>query len=499
MQPFENKTRPKQASAIALVLWLTTSSQGTLASAESWQLMLKEGDRRILLPDFAGAEAAYRQALKDVRRSKDRDADNVAKCMQSLARVLQLQDLTEEESRPLYKKSLKILERKHGPRSQEVLQTLLIIGAVYEQDGDYKRAGKYYARSLSIATDNPGPQSLLFAECSHRLGRVKSRLGLTAEAATLFRSALQVLLTQNELPSATRLENILIDYSELLKKSNQSQRLLASSSVQKELLKDQIEKLPQTQGVQASKWSAAVTGRLADPQPGMEIKDGRIVPPPPTTPQAVGIVPDRSLNDIVALEKIGEQRVDFYERMIEIDVQSLGPDHPSVARDLGGLAALHMRQKQYDKAKPLLERALQIYKTNYGDQALLVKRTQGFLEIIDHELNPVVQPHLLLDDYTASLPRIPVQAQTLEMALRLNELAYDLYIRGQVAEAEKVYGWALAATSRASGTQSSLVAACLNDYAKVLRSTGKPADAERLEKNAQAIVRKALSNRAGIQ
>lgn len=39
---------------------------------------------------------------------------------------------------------------------------------------------------------------------------------------------------------------------------------------------------------------------------------------------------------------------------------TLGSDHPDIAQSLNNLAALYNDRKQYDKAEPLYERALQI-------------------------------------------------------------------------------------------------------------------------------------------
>ena len=39
---------------------------------------------------------------------------------------------------------------------------------------------------------------------------------------------------------------------------------------------------------------------------------------------------------------------------------TLGPDHPDLAQSLNNLAALYNDRKQFDKAEPLYERALEI-------------------------------------------------------------------------------------------------------------------------------------------
>jgi tetratricopeptide (TPR) repeat protein len=202
--------------------------------------------------------------------------------------------------------------------------------------------------------------------------------------------------------------------------------------------------------------------------------------------------------DFVLLEGINRQRVDFYERMIATDVASLGPNHPSVARDLSGLAALYLSQKKYAEAKPLLERALEIYKTTYGDQALLTRRTDSLLDLVAAEQQPVANASAANDDYLKGLPYLPVQAQKLEIAIRLNSLAFLCYTHGKLEDASKIYRWALADTLLSTGDKNMLVAACLLDYARVLRSQGLPANAETMESGAHGLLRSIMANQATL-
>ena len=48
------------------------------------------------------------------------------------------------------------------------------------------------------------------------------------------------------------------------------------------------------------------------------------------------------------------------KRSLEMREATLGSDHPDIAQSLNNLAALYNDRKQYDKAEPLYERALQI-------------------------------------------------------------------------------------------------------------------------------------------
>jgi hypothetical protein len=89
------------------------------------------------------------------------------------------------------------------------------------------------------------------------------------------------------------------------------------------------------------------------------------------------------------------------------------------------------------------------------------------------------------------LPRIPLAAKSIEIARRLNELAFRTYAQGQVDEALTFYGWALSSTVSATGARSELVAGCCSDYSRVLRSAQKVETAVQLEKVARSILTEA--------
>ncbi|MCA8992426.1 MAG: tetratricopeptide repeat protein, partial [Planctomycetaceae bacterium] len=66
-----------------------------------------------------------------------------------------------------------------------------------------------------------------------------------------------------------------------------------------------------------------------------------------------------------------------------IDGVSLGPDHPSVARDLNNLAQLLQDTNRLDEAEPLMRRAVGIFRSSLGDEH---PHTQGVQRNYDHLL-----------------------------------------------------------------------------------------------------------------
>lgn len=478
----------------------TAGTNVNASTTQDWRVPYVEGERKLKTQELEAAESAFREALRLVQKNKNSSAADIALCLQSLASVHSMQDRFYEEVLPLYKKAIKTLEHAYGKDSPKLVAVLVAFAGVREDEGDYKLASKLLTRALAITEKSDGKSSLPYADYYHRLGRVNFKLGYPRKAEEIYYSSLLTMMQQPVLPSSEILEQHLIDYIDLLTKSEQGRNF--ESRFQKELLKDSTSSFNRTQGVAASLFNKEVSSRIATQSspnssslssPGTNILDDeKVIPAPPSR-----IVPDKPMSDIVALEEINRQRVAFYERMIETDILSLGPEHPSVARDLSGLAALYLSQRKFAEAKPLLQRSLAIYEKVYSPESSMVKKNQALLQLVEDEQNPQSPANTIaIADYVSGLPQVPLAAQKLEVALRLNYLAFLCYCQGKLANSEKIYSWAVAATAKSAGEQSLLAASSLLDFSRVLRSTGRQSDAENFDNTAQAIVRRSISQNA---
>jgi hypothetical protein len=76
----------------------------------------------------------------------------------------------------------------------------------------------------------------------------------------------------------------------------------------------------------------------------------------------------------------------------------------------------------------------------------------------------------------------------IETARILNDLAFLYYQQGKFDRSARSYQWALASTEGAVGSQSGLLAACMRDYAHILRAMGKTNDAGAMETQAAEII-----------
>jgi tetratricopeptide (TPR) repeat protein len=491
--------------SLALIGGLVWSS----ASAQGWRAAIEEGDKRLKTQQLDLAEGCFRQALRQVKRDKSSTPDDQAFCMQKLAALLQDLDIS-NEAVPLYKKAIKVLERAHGKQSLTLVADLRALADILENDGEFKKAVKLDTRALDLASHG---EPLVLAESRHALGRATFKTGLYVPAELCYQAALDTVISQKTLPSSTLLEEIISDYTDLLEKSYGPGKNLPSD-VRVELLKDRVGQLPRKKGVPASSFEKEVSVRLAnealDKIPQAERGAGQSAGAAAATAvDAAGFgantnsslslpaIPSAAdASDPAAVEPVSKQKVEFYERMIAIDIKTLGPEHPSVARDLSGLAAVYMAAGRSDRAKELFMRALKIYENVYGGEAALVKRTRAMLELICESETSEENGSPRGNNFVSGLPVIPLAAQKIDIAIRLNYLAALCYSLGKVAEAEKVYSWALADTYYATGDQSMLLAAGLKDYARVLRSAGNAAKADALEGDAKVIARRAVAKQA---
>jgi tetratricopeptide (TPR) repeat protein len=469
---------PINSLSIALFLLAGTTSSAFAATddwVDNWRVGIKDGDHMIEEHRLHDAEECFKETLKEVKKRKH-SRDDLALVEGRLADTLQMQDIT-EDSLPLYRKAVHQLEKAHGKDSELLMPDLMKIGQIFEAEREPKHAAKIYRRTLNISEKSEGSNSVSYADSLYRLGRTETMLGRTLKAQALFSQALGIVMAQSEISSRFALLSFLNDYVDLLKKNEHPEKVL-TSEFQTQLLKDPLGGTTPATAVAPSEWQKEVAARLA-----------RSSPPAQTELGAIGTMPvsPSPSNFGSSLPPVPEgQSQDFFKRMIAVDIKSLGPDNPVVANDLIALSSLFIAQERYSEAKPLLERALKIYRSVYDDDNILVKRTQQSIGEVSKQVENNQHGDILQAELPA-LPPIPLAAKNIEIARRLNELAFRTYAQGQVDEATTFYGWALASTVASTGARSELVAGCCSDYGRVLRSAGRIEAAVELEKVARSI------------
>lgn len=453
----------------------------------SWQEFVDQGDLQLKLQRLPQAEECYRQALKITRQAKPANTDDIVSCQNKLAKILTIEDIN-EESIPLYKKSLRQLQKTHGKNSPLLIATLLAFGKVQEMDGEYLKAIKLYQRACDIDALDDKSDSARRALCLHNLGLASYKANLLQQAEDCYRKALTLTLAQKALTDTTELLALLSDYLDLRQHYTGPTKILVSQ-FQTELLKDQVQTLASTRAVAPSSFESQVSLSFK-PQPGA----------------APIVVPEQSSNNAL-IDEIARQNardkgdsntqlnssgIDYMERMIAIDIKTLGPNHPSVARDLKGLAAVYVNQGRFEQAQPLLERALDIYIAIYGNKSVAAQRLSTLLDLLRQARQSAdIAPTLISE--LACKTTIPLAAQTLEIAQRLNELAFASYCQGKLEDASTFYAYALDSTLHATGERSLFTAATLKDYERVLRSLGQTSQAEKYNTISRSITTEALA------
>ena len=496
------KPQLRITAAVMSVLLLPLWPLDGIAADGTWHTFFDQGQKQLASKSLVEAEVSFRQALRLVKR-EGHSVDELVLCKRTLADVLQTEDY-KEESWKLYRQSLKDLEHKYGKESAKLVPILITIGSVTEVEGEYKKAAKFYERAVNIARASIGANSFELATCQHHLGHALSQDGPYRDAEDNYRSSLSIMMAQPTLPSQLTLPtsdtllDLLSDYIDLLHKYTGPAKILASQ-YEKELLKDQVQELGKTRAVPQSAWQQELERQRQKPEDAA-INNGRIVIDNAGNVESFSTLA-QLLSSITTTAEVSptapsvnggddNTSIDYYERMVAIDVKTLGPNHPSVARDLKGLAALYVAQHRYAEARPLLERALEIYQSLYAADDLSVQRLRILLSLItEQSKTSTVSGGAEISD----LAVIPVQAQTFEVAQRLNELAFLCYSQGKLDDARAHYAYALSSISNATGRRSVFVAACLQDYLLVMLSSGRKAEAEKMQTQARGILAEALS------
>jgi tetratricopeptide (TPR) repeat protein len=475
-------------SSLGMALALAVCPLSVLASASAWQESVAKGDAAINQQSLKQAEDYFRQAVKEVGQAPHSVKD-MADCLNKLANALTLEGKIEEAEK-IYQRSIKQLQQSFGLSSTELLPTLFALGSIYESEGDVSAAMDLYQRAFKINEKHYGPYSPGVADSLHHLGRASSIAGQPEKAERHYKQALSILEKEPGLGASKQMEDLLTDYSDLLrKKDNIGQALI--SDFQREILKDTVESREATKESAPSAWQHQMSVRSSLAKQTQANEDPTVllrgIAQPSNSSKLSPIY--NTMTDTFYDQSHYAQGEPLYKRMIAIDVEALGPNHPAVADDLSGLALLYIAQHRYQEAEPLLTRALSIYEGAYGnDNKLVIKTRTTLASVYNHLKNPDQAAGL----YQKALieGRKTLGPNNLETAQILNELAFLYFRQGKLEDASTFYQWAIASTEAAAGPESPLLAACLNDYAHVLKNLGRSTEADQMSERAKSILAK---------
>lgn len=515
------------AAAIGLQVGILLSAQPALSAPESWSTLFADGQRALDQESLSLAETKFRSAYALVLKQSKSAADE-EKCMLKLAATLALEGKA-GEAQTLYQKVLRLLTSRYGGGSSQVAPVLMALGSLQESGGDHAAAMSYYQRALSINESSYGPYSPVVASSLHRMGRASKKAGRVKDAETHYQRAISILSSDPNADAARQLQGVMHDYGNLLKGSDTSNRDLIND-FQEDILNSKNPPVKQSEkriqgGVQTDSHKNELNRSDSSRSDANKVELRQAIEPSTSGQSQFQIasrdqlnssrqtqtdantavalrglidpVSDRTLapaykvlSDSIFKQNRYQKGEAYYQRMIAIDIDALGPNHPSVANDLNGLAQLYIAEKRYKEAQPLLIRALSIYDQTYGLNNLLTINTRASLASVELQLgNSDKAAELFRNALTTG--KSALGPNSIETAKILNDLAYSNYKQGKLEEARTFYEWAIASTEGAVGEKDSLLAACLRDYAQVLRSLGRINDATEAESRAAKILAEA--------
>lgn len=491
------------------------------AGEDSWKMSFAQGETSLEQQELKKAESNFRTAYALVQK-QSKNSTNIDTVMQKLASTLALEEKT-SEAQLLYQKLFKRLSLRYGANSTQVAPILMALGSLQESEGDHTTAMVYYQRALNINEKNYGPYDPSVASALHRLGRAKGKAGKIKEAEGHYKQSISILSKDANAVATKQLEGVLHDYDNLLKGNDTSNRDLVRD-FQEDILGEKHSSsehfLPKVAG--SAVIPPAATGATTVPDLGL--RNTITTPPVPSSQSGLSQFQKESqvqlrtsrltntdensrvagrsfmetssdatlapaykvLSDSIFKENRYEKGESYYKRMIAIDIDALGPNHPSVANDLNGLAQLYILERRYADAQPLLTRAIGIYEQTYGFNNLLTVNTRGALAKVEMQLGHADKATAIYQNML-SPGQGSLSPNSIETARILNDLAFSAYHQGKLQEASTFYQWALASTEGAVGSSDSLYAACLRDYAQVLRGLGKTTEASAVELRADKI------------
>ncbi|MBX9666172.1 MAG: tetratricopeptide repeat protein [Candidatus Obscuribacterales bacterium] len=510
------------------------------ASDQSWSSAYEQGMQALSAETPGRAEQQFRKAVGLVKKQSNKSED-IDKCQLKLAESLKLLDRA-GEARTILQSVLSRISKKSGADSASVEPILMELGSIEESAGNHSVAMNYYNRALNLTEKHYGPYSPMAAKALHGLGRVNGKTGRRDAASANYKRAISILSQSPNLEAADQLNVVMHEYKDLIRKDDTSDTDLIKD-FQSDIMNDGMRPakdggssyLRSGDSVTSSNRSASGGWKTAKSQPTSpgDRQDPQSLSGPVSsdwqhaqqtnsaksqfqqqsdsqlTASRAG---ETSENTAVALRGIHLPASDDtlnpafkvvsdtvfsqsryrlsesqYQRMIATDINSLGPNHPSVANDLNGLAQLYVAQEKYREAKPLLTRALSIYRSTYGSSNVLTINTMSALASVEFQLNNI-DDAVKLYRTALTAAQSTLGPNSIETAGILNGLAYLYFQQGQLDSSCTIYEWAVASTERAVGANNPLLAACLKDYAQVLRRLDKSSKASEVEARAGQIL-----------
>ncbi|HLT90105.1 MAG TPA: serine/threonine-protein kinase [Woeseiaceae bacterium] len=186
--------------------------------------------------------------------------------------------------------------------------------------------------------------------------------------------------------------------------------------------------------------------------------------------------------------------IDMLEKSLELRMETLGSDHPTVAQAKNELAAALIRKAEYTRARTLLEESLELNRREQGAASREVAENLynlAELHLAMGELDSAERyAKESIDIYT------PIQAEhAIELAEAKNALARILQVRGDLDRTEALLREAIGIVEARAGSDHPLMAYYLQNLGVLLKSKGDLDAAERTLNEAIDAARRILGEK----
>lgn len=413
------------------------------------------------------------------------------------------------QAQPLYERALDLARKQSGEKTPDVVAIMLDLASCYESQGNHRKAEPIYTKVLQL-NDSVNGNTSEAARTYHRVALHYMRRSNFAQSEKVFQKAMPVYEASLGV-SNSETQDCKRDYRDVLRrldrptgKSIATDKSSPASSGQPAGTSDTAIsasdtaavaagtagdaartplRAPITSSAASSSWSTTMADS-SEASGNKQLNEANVVLSRAPGEQLGGMF--ATMMSVSTTQKRYNEAEPLYKKVISIDEQSLGPDHPGLAADLNNLALLYVSQKKWADAEPLLSRAVAIYNKAYGADNLVSVTTRTNLAETLLNLGRFQDAD---KEYRAALDgarKVRVGGQY-QVAKILNAIGYMNFQQGNLSSADAAYAEAVDASEKAFGSNSKMYAACLDDYSKVLRAENKAADAEQMESRAARI------------
>lgn len=341
-------------------------------------------------------EALVRQALAIREKALGDEHPDVANSLHQLATLYHGQGKY-RQAEPLYQRALKIRQQTLGPEHIDVAENLNNLASLYDSQGKYSQAEPLYQQALAFCEKNLGAYHMYTAVSLANLAEIYRAQGEYGQAEQLHRRALEI-----------REQTLGAEHPHTAKSLNWLAEIYLTQHKYTECAELALQALTNWEKALGPEHNSVAIG--LDTLARLRRAQGDLVEAEVLATRALAIFQKlwgndsrvaaslNTLAEILYEQKRYDQAAELLQQALHIQEQTLGMEHPQVARSLYNLALLAVTpQDDYQDAADYCARALAI-----RQQALLPHHpdlsavTQKYTEILQH-INHTSGPFPLAD------------------------------------------------------------------------------------------------------